>query len=273
MNVECGIRSLALGVVISILTGCQTVQTTQSGAVGVERKQAMMLSAAQVDAGAAEAYQKTLQQAETKGALNKNPDQVRRVRAIADRLIPATHTFRADAPRWDWDVNVIGSPDINAWCMPGGKIAVYTGLLEKLKINDDELAAVMGHEIAHALREHGRERASQQAMQELGVSVLSAALGLGNAGSNIAGLVADVTIGLPYSRQFETESDRIGVELAARAGYDPRAAISLWEKMAVAGGGQPPQFLSTHPSADTRIADLKVYAERVMPLYRAAQPR
>jgi predicted Zn-dependent protease len=255
------------------LPACETVQTTQAGAVGVDRKQTMLLSSEEVNSGAVTAYKQTLQGASQKGALNRDAGQVARVRAVAQRLIPATGAFRKDAPAWAWEVNVISSPEVNAWCMPGGKIAVYTGIIDKLKLTDDELAAILGHEIAHALREHGRERASQQMAQSLAVGVLGAAVGLGDAGQSVAGLVADVTFGLPYSRQFEREADRIGVELAARAGYDPRAAINLWQKMAKLGGGGTPQFLSTHPSDESRIKDLQEYSARVLPLYEASRRR
>jgi predicted Zn-dependent protease len=155
--------------------------------------------------------------------------------------------------------------------MPGGKIAVYTGILEKLNLSDAELAAIVGHEIAHALREHGRERASQQVAQNAVLGIGAALLGIGDAGASLANIVADVTIGLPNSREFEREADRVGVELAARAGYDPRAAVTLWQKMSSIGGGAPPQFLSTHPSNASRISDLQNYAAQVMPLYQGAR--
>ncbi len=255
------------------LAACQTVQTTKSGVVGVDRTQAMMLSSSEVNSGAEKAYQKIIQDAARKGTLDRDAAQVARVRGVAGRLTRATGAFRSDAPGWKWEVNVISSSEINAWCMPGGKIAVYTGLLDKLRLSDDELAAVLGHEIAHALREHGRERASQQAAQQIAVGVIGAAVGLGSLGSNVADLVADVTFGLPYSREFEREADRIGVELAARAGYDPRAAVTLWQKMSKNGSGEPLQFLSTHPSSESRIEDLRVYAARVVPLYEAARRR
>lgn len=254
-----------------LLTACETVQTTEAGTVGVERKQTMALSSGEVDKAAVQAYQQTLNTATKKGALNRDAGQVARVRAIAQRLIPATAAFRPDAPRWAWEVNVVTSADVNAWCMPGGKIAVYTGLIEKLKVTDDELAAVMGHEIAHALREHGRERASQQMVQGTVVGIGAALLGLGDVGASLAGVVADVTIGLPYSREFEREADRIGVELAARGGYDPRAAVTLWQKMAQVSGGGTPQFLSTHPAPENRIRDLQEYAAKVMPIYQASR--
>jgi predicted Zn-dependent protease len=272
-SAKIGGKPLLAWLAILVLAACQTVQTTQPGAVGVERKQTMMLSSAEVDSAAVQAYQQTLQGAAKKGALNRDPGQVSRVRAIAGRLIPATGAFRPDAPRWSWEVNVVTSSEVNAWCMPGGKIAVYTGLIEKLRPTDDELAAVMGHEIAHALREHGRERASQQMAQQTVIGIGAALLGIGDAGASLVNAVADVTVGLPYSREFEREADRIGVELAARAGYDPRASISLWQKMAKTDGGRMPQFLSTHPSPENRIADLQGYSVKVMPLYESARRR
>ena len=165
---------------------------------------------------------------------------------------------------------MITTKEVNAFCMPGGKMAIYSGLIQQLNATDDEIAAVMGHEIAHALREHSREQASQQAAQQLGISVIGALAGLSGTALNVSQLALDVTFNLPHSRTDETEADRIGVELAARAGYDPRAAVSLWEKMQKLGGGQPPQFLSTHPSHETRIADLRQYSEKVMPLYQQA---
>jgi predicted Zn-dependent protease len=260
---------------LAALCGCQTVQTTQSGVVGIDRKQSMssLVSSADMDRSATEAYGKLMSDARKKNQLNGDPAQVERVRRIARRLIPSTAAFRADAPGWDWEINVITSQEVNAWCMPGGKIAVYTGLLTQLAPTDAELAAVMGHEIAHALREHGRERASEQMAQQIGVSVLGAALGLGDLGARLTETVLQVTLSLPHSRTQESEADRIGVELAARSGYDPRAAVTLWEKMGKLGGGQPPEWLSTHPSDQTRTRDLQSYSERVYPLYEAARAR
>ena len=206
------------------------------------------------------------------GDLNADPKMTARVQAIAKRIIPQTGVFRADAPKWKWEVNVIESDELNAWCMPGGKIAFYSGIITKLNLTDDEIAAIMGHEIAHALREHARERASEQATTGLVIGVGSAILGAGQAGADLTQMAYHSVFGLKHSRLHETEADRIGVELAARAGYDPRAAITLWEKMGKAsGGGGGPEFLSTHPSAETRIADLRDYSARVMPLYQKAK--
>ena len=166
---------------------------------------------------------------------------------------------------------MLSSNEVNAWCMPGGKMAVYTALIEKVQPTDDELAAVMGHEISHALREHAREDISRQMATQAVVGIAGALLGVGDLGQQLGSMAADVTINLPHSRQHETEADRMGVELAARAGYNPQAAIALWEKMSkLSSGGQPPKLLSTHPSNEDRIKDLRVYAEKVMPLYQAA---
>jgi predicted Zn-dependent protease len=156
--------------------------------------------------------------------------------------------------------------------MPGGKMAVYSGLIEKLQATDDELAAVMGHEISHALREHSREAISRQMATQTAVGIAGALFGIGDLGQGLGNMVADVTLNLPNSRTNEQEADRIGVELAARAGYNPEAAISLWQKMAkLNSAGAPPKWLSTHPSNEDRIKDIQVYAQKVMPLYTAAK--
>jgi predicted Zn-dependent protease len=253
-----------------IFAACTT--TTEQGTVGVERRQLLLVSSAEMDQSAALAYQKIIQEQTPKGAVNRDPQQVARVRGIAKRIIPHTAVFRKDAPGWPWEVNVLTSDEINAWCMPGGKIAFYTGILEKLQLTDDEIAAVMGHEISHALREHGRERASQQLATNVGASAVGALLGFGQSGADLAGVVGQVTFLLPYSRIHETEADRMGVELAARAGYDPRAAITLWQKMAkISSGSAPPAILSTHPSNEDRMKDLADFSQRVMPLYEQAR--
>jgi len=267
-------------VALLLLLGACT-STTQTGTVGVERKQLMLVSSADMEQGAQQAYAQTVGEAKQKGALNQNPQEVARVRAVAARLIPQTAVFRPDAPGWKWEVNVISSKEINAWCMPGGKIAFYTGLLELTVpgsttkgLTDDEIAAVMGHEISHALREHGAERASQQMVSQTAAGIASSLLGLGQGGADLGGMVANVTFNLPYSRLQESEADTMGVELAARAGYDPRAAIELWHKMSQASqGGAPPKLLSTHPSNEDRIKDLEAITVKVMPLYEQARTK
>jgi predicted Zn-dependent protease len=170
-------------------------------------------------------------------------------------------------------VNVLTSKDVNAWCMPGGKIAVYTGLLDKVQPTDDELAAVIGHEIAHALREHGREKAGQSMgigiAAAIGGAIIGSRYGVDpSLGQSVLDAAGDLAFMRPNSRAMEQEADRIGVELSARAGYDPHAAVTLWEKMRRVSDGESPQWLSTHPSHATRIADLRTYADRVAPLYK-----
>ena len=265
------LRRYAIPIVAASLLGA-CVSTTEKGAVGVERRQLLLVSSAEMDRGAVLAYRQTLGQASQKGVLNRDAQQTARVRAIATRLIPQTAVFRPEAPGWKWEVNVISSKELNAWCMPGGKIAFYSGLIDTLQLTDNEIAAVMGHEIAHALREHARERASQQLASQTLVGIGAAVLGVGQGGADLGGLVANVTFNLPFSRLHETEADRMGVELAARAGYDPRAAVALWQKMAqISQGAAPPALLSTHPSNEARIKDLGEFAAKVLPLYEQAR--
>jgi Zn-dependent protease with chaperone function len=255
-----------------VASGCQTVETTKAGAVGVDREQRMAVSAEQVEASSKKQYAQMMAEAQKKGLLDRNAAQVQRVQAITKRLASQVAAFRPDAAKWPWEVHVISLAEVNAWCMPGGKMAIYTGLIEKLNATDDEIAAVMGHEISHALREHARERISTQMVTQTAVGIAGALFGIGDLGQGLGNMVADVTINLPNSRTHEVEADRMGVELAARAGYDPRAAITLWEKMAKAsGGGQPPKWLSTHPSHEDRINDLRAYSAKVLPLYQAVK--
>jgi len=259
------------------LAGCAT--TTKSSVSGVERKQFMMLSEQQVETMSAQSYVQTLKEAKDKKKLNTNPTQLARVRDISNRLIAHTGTFRPDAREWKWEVNVEENDQVNAYCMPGGKIMVYTGLINKLNATDDELAAVIGHEIAHALREHGRERMSIAAVQQMGIAglaVLASTSKSKNAaalGVQGAALGANLFFALPNNREQEREADRIGLELSARAGFNPNAAISLWQKMSAQGGDKPPEFLSTHPSNENRIADLRGLVPSVMPLYEATKSK
>lgn len=268
-------RALMVGLVsaATALGGCAAVDTTSSGAVGVDRKQYMsgLVSEQALQQEAAQQYSSLLSRAKTQGALDVNAAQTKRVQAIANKLIAQVGVFRPDAASWDWQVHVLNSDEVNAWCMPGGKIAVYTGLINQIKPTDDELAAVIGHEMAHALREHAREQVSQQMVTNMGLSVLSAVTGSA-ATADMGSALTQVMFTLPNSRTHEAEADRIGVELAARAGYDPRAAVTLWQKMgALGGGGAPPEFLSTHPSAASRTADLTQAANKVLPLYQASK--
>ena len=255
-----------------LLAGCQSVNTTSGGAVGVERKQYMfsMLSSQEVDQMYAQSYQQTLGEASGKGLVDKTSANAKRVQAIAKRLIAQAPTFRADAAQWNWEVNLIKSDELNASCGPGGKIIFYNGIIDKLKLNDDEIAAVMGHEIAHALREHGRESMSKAYGIEIAKQGAGALLGLGQDSLQLADTVVNYSLTLPNSRSNENEADLIGLELAARAGYNPNAAITLWQKMGQASQSAPPEFMSTHPASSSRIAALEAAIPKVMPLYQQA---
>ncbi len=230
-----------------------------------------LVPAETVERSARQQYAQMLQQAASQKALGP-PDnaQVKRLRRIAQRLIPFAIPWNPRARDWQWEVNLIGSAQINAYCMPGGKIAFYTGILKKLQLTDDEVAMVMGHEIAHALREHARERMAKTELTGLGVNLASQLLGLGVLGQSVTNYGAQL-LTLKFSRSDESEADLVGMELAARAGFDPRAGVTLWQKMAAANHGAPPQWLSTHPSGTTRIADIQANLPKVMPLYERTQ--
>lgn len=255
-----------------LLAGCQAVNTTSGGAVGVQRQQYMfsMLSTDEVNQMYAQSYQQTLGEASSKGVLDKSSADAKRVQVIANRLIAQAPKFRPDAAQWNWEVNVIKSDELNANCGPGGKIIVYTGLIDQLKLTDAEIAAVVGHEIAHALREHSREAMSKAYGVQMARQGAGALLGLGEGTMAMADAVVNYSMTLPNSRANENEADLIGLELSARAGYDPNAAITLWNKMSKASEGEPPEFMSTHPASESRIASLQAAIPKVMPLYQAA---
>ena len=199
---------------------------------------------------------------------------LQRVRAIASRLEPQTRVFRPDAPGWNWEVNVITGNELNAFCMPGGKIMVYSGLINQLHLSDDEIAIVLGHEIAHALREHSREQVSQAMAAQTVIGVGAALFGLGQGSAGVANAGYEALIATRFSRTDESEADRIGLELTARAGYDPRAGVTLWQKMVTASqGGRPPEFLSSHPAQASRVQQIQALLPTVMPLYDAARRR
>ncbi len=246
----------------ALLAGCQT--NPISG-----RKQLVLVSEEQAQQASAQSYAQTLGTAKQKGNLDTDPALTQRVKHITDRLIIQAGNMSPASRNWQWSVAVINEPTLNAWCMPGGKMAIYTGIIQTLNLSDDEIAEIMGHEISHALLGHGRERMSRAMATE-------AALKLGSvvAGRDMTVLapVADIALTLPNSRESESEADRYGIELAARAGYDPHAAVKLWEKMSQASKGkQQPQFLSTHPSPSNRIQALTALVPKMMPLYEQAR--
>ena len=230
-----------------------------------------LVPAETLETSARQQYTQVLADARAKGALA--PDghpQLQRLHTIAQKLIPHTAAWNSRSRDWKWQVNLIGSKQINAWCMPGGKIAFYTGILDQLKLNDDEVAMIMGHEMAHALREHARERLAKSQATSIGLSIASQLLGLGSLGDVAANLGTQL-LTLKYSRDDETESDLVGLEIAARGGYRPEASVSLWQKMQAASGNGSPSFLSTHPSGANRIQELEANLPKVQHLYEQAR--
>jgi predicted Zn-dependent protease len=235
------------------------------------RTQLMLVSEEQAISASRQAYVQNMGQLKSQGKLVSDPKVLARVERITERLVAQAVAMRPATAKWDWSVEVIDEPDtVNAWCMAGGRMALYTGLIRKLDPTDDELAQVMGHEIAHALANHTAERMSIAMASQLGVIAVGVASE--NSGQNmaLAATAAQLAIMLPNSRTAETEADRIGIELAAKAGYDPRAAATLWQKMGAAGGKNPPQFLSTHPAPGNRQQTLAGLAPQMEPYYGAA---
>jgi Zn-dependent protease with chaperone function len=233
-----------------------------------------LVPAQKLESSAAQQYSQMLAQARAQRALAPDDHpQLQRLRAIARKLIPYTAQWSDRARDWQWEVNLIGSKQINAFVLPGGKIVFYTGILDQLKLTDDEVAMVMGHEMAHALREHARERLAKTQVTGLGLSLGAQLLGLGQAGDLAANLGTQL-LTLQYSRSDESESDLVGLELAARAGFDPQAAVTLWQKMGAATGNKGTLgFLSTHPSGPNRIKELQANLPKVAPLYgKSARP-
>jgi predicted Zn-dependent protease len=254
-------RLVVTALLAATLAGCQ--ENPVSG-----RSQLVLVSEETAQASSAQAYAQTMSEAQKKGKLSTDAALNARVKRISDRLIVQAGNMYAPSREWKWSVAVIDEPTLNAWCMPGGKMAIYTGIIRKLNLSDDEIGQIMGHEIAHALLGHGRERMSQAIAMQGGLLVGSVVAGRD---LSVLAPVADIAITLPNSREGESEADRYGLELAARAGYDPRAAVRLWEKMSAAGGNGPPQFLSTHPSPANRIQTLNALVPQMMPIYEKAR--
>lgn len=276
----CSVKTISMRVVVSAAAlACavpayaqQAQQPDGVSGIGSMSGARKLVPAEQVEAAAAQQYREMMQQAAQKGQLvaENNPEVVR-LRAIARKIVPQSTRWNPRAGGWQWEVNLINADQVNAFCMPGGKIAFYTGILTKLKLTDDEVATVMGHEIAHALREHGRERLGKQMATQGALSLGSALLGLGDLGRMGASMGAQL-ISLRWGREDETEADLVGMDVAARAGYDPRAGVTLWQKMAqVSGGKAPPQWLSTHPAGNNRIAEISKRLPEVMPVYARTQ--
>jgi predicted Zn-dependent protease len=270
------IVTLLLAALLPLHTTAQQAQQTPQAdgltGIGKMSRTRNLVPAEQVESAGAQQYRQMIAQAQQKGLLAPdNHPEVLRLRAIAKKIIPQSTKWNPRAAQWQWEVNLLMSGEVNAFCMPGGKIAFYAGILDKLKLTDEEVAAIMGHEVAHALREHGRERVGKQLATQGALSIGSALLGLGDLGRMGASMGAQL-ISLRWGREDETEADLVGMDVAARAGYDPRAGVTLWQKMAkVNAGNAPPQWLSTHPSGNNRIAEISKRLPQVMPVFASTQ--
>jgi Zn-dependent protease with chaperone function len=239
--------------------------------VGGSSEVRKLVPAETLEDSARQQYGQMLAEAKSKGALApEGHPQLQRLHAVARQLIPHTYTWNPRARDWKWQVNLIGSKQLNAWCMPGGKIAFYTGIIDRLQLDDDQIAMIMGHEMAHALREHARERLAKSQVTSIGLSVASQLLGLGQLG-NVAADLGTQLLSLKYSRDDESEADLVGLEIAARGGYRPEASVELWKKMLSANNNGGPEFLSTHPSGANRIQELEANLPKVQQLYEQAR--
>lgn len=254
----------------AVLAGCAT--STADSVTGSRRSQLLIVPESQVIQASEQYYAQQRTQASSAGVLLTSGPEYQRVHGIMQRIVPQVRALRPDAVGWKWELVLIDQPTINATAMAGGKVTFYTGLIRQLRLTDDEIAMIMGHEIAHALREHTREKLSQQQVGNLALVIGGAALGASSGQMNLASMAKQVGLDLPFSRTMESEADLYGTELAARAGYDPRAAITLWDKMAaLSGGGANPTFLSTHPASGDRKAALQAIMPKMVPLYEAAR--
>ncbi|HVN43596.1 MAG TPA: M48 family metallopeptidase [Steroidobacteraceae bacterium] len=254
-------RKLIWTALAVLVTACATSPTGRS--------QLMLVSEDQAISSSRQAYAEQMGKYQKAGKLVTDPKVLERIERITGRLVAQAVEWRPATAKWQWSVEVIDDPKtVNAWCMAGGRMAIYTGLLTKVDPTDDELAEVMGHEIGHALANHTAEQMSYALASEMGV--LAAGLMSNQSGQTMAAasVAAQVGVQLPMSRTAETEADRIGIELAAKAGYDPHAAVTLWQKMSkVGGGGATPEFLRTHPSDDKRQQRLSELEPKMRPYY------
>lgn len=253
-------KTAVIAILAAVLVACAISPTG--------RRQLMLVSEQQAISASKQSYVQTMQKLKAEGKLVTDPALVKRVNTITGRLIAQAIVMRPDSKAWEWSVEVIDEPEtVNAWCMAGGRMAIYTGLINKVEPTDDELAQVMGHEIAHALANHTAERMSVAMATQLGILAATVASDKPAVTGTAAMAAATLAITLPNSRSSETEADRMGIEIAAKAGYDPRSAATLWQKMAKAGGSGPPQFLSSHPSPANRQQTLTALAPQMMKYY------
>ncbi len=263
------LQALAVGAVMLASASAALAQVE----VGKSSAMRNLVPAETLEQAAIQQYGELLAQASQQGALAQPGNaQLQRVQAIAQRLIPQALAWNDRAKGWKWEVNLIGSKQINAFCMPGGKIVFFTGLIDQLQLTDDEIAMVMGHEMAHALREHSREQLAKTQATDLGIRLGAAIFGLGDMGTAAANLGGKL-LTLKFSRSDESDADLVGLEMAARAGYNPQASVTLWEKMGQANGSGNIGFLSTHPTGPDRIAKLQANVPKVAGLYEQARKR
>lgn len=261
-------QSLYLLLCLPVLAGCGQGGVLGPGGSGTSAL-TNLVPAAELEASSGQQYRQLLAQAQSSGTLAPDNDpQLQRLRRIANHIVPHTTRYNSRANTWQWEINLIRSPNINAFCMPGGKIAFYSGILEKLNLTDDEVGVIMGHEIAHALREHARAQIAKNTVTNVGATAASTFTGSTTGAAIKTGAKL---LSLKYSRDDETDADLVGLELAARAGFDPRAGVTLWKKMTAAAQGAPPEWLSTHPAGPTRIATIEKQLPKVLPLYKQAQ--
>ena len=267
------LRVGVLGATLLLLPAVGAWAQREGVDVGQSSRLAGLVPVAEVEKAAKQQYHQLMQRAAAKRALAPAGDpQLERVRAVAQRLIPHATAWNPRVAGWRWEVNLIRSSQINAFCMPGGKMMIYSGLINQLGLIDDEIAIVLGHEIAHAVREHAREQMSQALAAQTAIGVGAALTGMGEGSTGIANAGYSALLATRFSRTDETEADQIGLELAARAGYDPRAGVTMWQKMIAASqGGRPPEFLSSHPTQASRVQEIQTLLPTVMPLYAAAR--
>ncbi len=260
---------LASSLGASSLTGCSS--STSGSVTDSDRKQLLIVSSEQVNQLSAKSYQDMLAQANAHHALDTDPAMLARLKGIANRIIPQTLMYRKDTAGWPWEVHILKTDELNAAAMPGGKIFFNTGIVERLKLTDDEIATIMGHEIAHAVREHTRERMSQEVAKQAGIGVISNTVGLSDTTVKAINMASHLGLDLPHDRKQESEADTLGLELMARGGYNPQAALTLWNKMQQASQGEPFKFLSNHPATADRITHIQAIIPEVMPLYVQAK--
>jgi len=250
-------KMIGLTLLSAAIAGCATTPTG--------RNQLMIVSPQSAIVESQKAYASTVGELDQNNQLITDPAWVNRISTITGRLVTEAIKLDPSTSDWKWSVAIIDDPNtLNAWCMAGGRMAIYSGIVTQLNLTDDEIAQIMGHEISHALANHTAERMSRAVLMNAGLSATAAVTD--NNGYVLSGtaMAAKVALELPNSRTAESEADEIGIELATRAGYNPEAAVTLWKKMAEAGGGGGPEFLSTHPSPGNRASTLDKLGDKML---------